>query len=124
MQTHGDYEHSDAQTRPLWVAGVVLVLLLAGSMWVSHRIDRRLTAAIEAGQEASPVSELRRPPEAPELQALPALELRRQRAAEEAALHGPATWIDPVNGIVRIPIETAMERVLAEGFPLRTEEER
>lgn len=124
MATHGNYEHSDARTGPLWVAGVVLALVLIGSLWVSRRIDRRLTAGLAEGQATSPIAELRQGPDAPELQAVPSVELELLRAEEERLLHSPASWIDPVNGIVRLPIEEALEKVLAEGFPVRTEEKR
>jgi hypothetical protein len=124
MATHGNYEHSDAKTGPLWIAGIVLALLLAGSMWVSLRVDRGLTEGITATHTTSPISDLRQAPETPLLQAVPSAELERQRAADEAALHAPASWIDPVNGIVRLPIEEAMEKVLAEGFPVRAEVKR
>ena len=33
-------------------------------------------------------------------------------------------WVDPVNGIVRIPIERAMELSLVEGFPVLGQEKR
>ncbi|MEQ1891002.1 MAG: hypothetical protein ABL998_00530 [Planctomycetota bacterium] len=124
MATHGNYEHSDARTGPLWVAGVVLALVLIGSLWVSRRIDRRLTAGLAEGQATSPIAELRQAPDAPELQAVPSVELELLRAEEERLLHSPASWIDPVNGIVRLPIEEALEKVLGEGFPVRTEEKR
>jgi len=124
MAKHGDYEHSDAKTGPLWVGGIVLALLIAGSMWGSRRIDQGLTAGITATHAESPVAELRVAPETPLLQAVPAAELELHRGEEEAALHAPASWIDPVNGLVRLPIGEAMEKVLAEGFPVRTEAQR
>jgi len=124
MANHGDYERSDAKTGPLWVGGIVLALLIAVSMWASLRIDQGLTEGITATHTANPVSDLRQAPETPLLQAVPAAELERHRRAEEAALHAPASWIDPVNGIVRLPIEEAMQKVLAEGLPVRTEEQR
>lgn len=124
MATHGNYEHSDAKTGPLWVGGIVLALLLAGSLWVSRRIDHGLTEGITATHTTSPISELRRAPDTPLLQAVPSAELELHRAEEEAALHAPASWIDPVNGIVRLPIAEAMEKILAEGLPVRTEEQR
>lgn len=124
MAQHGDYEHSDAKTGPLWVGGIVLALLIAGSMWASRRIDLGLTERITATHTTSPVAELRQAPDTPLLQAVPSAELARHRAEEEAALHAPASWIDPVNGVVRLPITEAMEKVLAEGFPVRSEEKR
>lgn len=124
MSTHGQYEHSDARANPLWIAGLLLVLVLAGSMAVSRWVDRDLTKALEAEHATNPVADLRKAPEAPELQALSSVELVRQRAEEEALLHAPASWIDPLNGIVRIPIEEALQKVLVEGFPVRAEEKR
>jgi hypothetical protein len=124
MATHGNYEHSDAKTGPLWIGALVLAVLLAGSLWLSLRVDRRLTEGIHREQSMSPVAGLREAPETPLLQAVPSAELELHRVEEEAALHAPASWIDPVNGIVRLPIEAAMEKVLAEGFPVRAEEKR
>jgi hypothetical protein len=124
MATHGDYEHSDAKTGPLWIGALVLAVLMAGSMAISRWFDRGLTERLEREDVPHPVAELRAVPATPELQAVPAAELFVQRAEEQALLHSPASWIDPVNGIVRIPIDEAMQKVLAEGFPVRTEERR
>ena len=122
--THGDYEHSDARTSPLWIGALVLAALIAGSLAVSHWIERGFTAELEAAQTTNPIAELRSTPATPVLQSIPSAELVRQRAAEEALLHAPASWIDPLNGIVRIPIDEAMQKVLVEGLPVRAEERR
>ena len=57
------------------------------------------------------------PPE-PRLQSHPARDLDAMRAAEQAMLDGYA-WVDRGNGIVSIPIQQAMERVVARGLPVR-----
>jgi len=114
------YERSDADPRRLILAGLVLAVLigaaLAASAWLSQTTD----AEILSGEQTSPVRALRTEPTGPELQAIPARELALVRAREERLLTG-TEWIDPVNGVVRIPIERAIELSLEEGFPVRTE---
>jgi len=124
MATHGDYEASDAKSGPLWVGAIVLALLMAGSMAISLWVDRGLTERIQSEDVPHPMAELRTESDTPPLLAVPAAELVRHRSEEEAALNGPASWIDPVNGVVRIPIQEAMQKVLAEGFPVNSEEMR
>lgn len=115
------FESSDADARPVLLAGLVLALVLAGAMAVSAWVSRRMTADVRRGEVANPIRALQKPPEGPLLQAVPARELVQQRAWEERLL-GATEWIDPVNKIVRLPIERAMELVLAEGFPVRAED--
>ena len=54
------------------------------------------------------------PPE-PRLHPNPPMELKEFRAAEDAILKNYA-WIDPDKGIVRIPVDRAMELVAKEGL--------
>jgi hypothetical protein len=54
----------------------------------------------------------------PRLQVSPPLDLQSFRAWEEAQLHSYG-WVDRSAGVVRIPIERAMDLVLPEGLPTR-----
>jgi hypothetical protein len=117
------YERSDANPRSLVMAGLVLSVLLAASLAVSAWISQTTEAEILSDQETSPVRGLWTEPTGPELQAIPARELALVRAREERLLDGTA-WIDPVNGVVRIPLESAIELSLKEGFPVRVEEKK
>jgi hypothetical protein len=112
------YERRDADARPVFLAGSVLALLLVGSMAASAWLTQELTERLRARETASPVGHLRRPPEGPGLLSAPALELERHRAWEER-LMSATEWIDPLNGIVRIPVERALELCLEQGFPVR-----
>ena len=118
------YETSDAEARPIVLSGFVLALLLglamAVSAWVSQAMVETESAA-HGSAGPSPLELLRQPSDAPALQALPARELRAHRAWEEEQLHGTA-WVDPLNRVVRIPIERALEKSLEEGFPVRQPE--
>jgi len=117
------YERSDAHARPLFLFGLVLALLIAGALAASAWIGQDAADALQAGEQASPVRDLRKAPEGPALQAVPARELALHRAREEHLLES-IEWVDAVNGVVRIPIERAMELTLAEGLPARAEEHK
>jgi hypothetical protein len=55
------------------------------------------------------------PPE-PRLQAEPKIELKEMRADEDAILNNYG-WVDPNKGIVRIPIDQAIDIVAQKGLP-------
>ena len=54
----------------------------------------------------------------PRLQTDPAIELKQFRAAEDAKLNSYG-WIDRNAGIIRIPIQRAMDLVVQRGLPTR-----
>ena len=66
------------------------------------------------------LSNPRKEPPEPRLQKDPAMDLQQFRAGEEAVLHSYG-WVDPEKGIVRIPVERAMELVAKEGLPSRND---
>ncbi|MSR63135.1 MAG: hypothetical protein EXS08_11895 [Planctomycetes bacterium] len=123
MSATGRYEHSDAHARPLLFFGFGLALLLAGSMAVSAWFSQSLSDELAGEEQPSPIEGLRKAPEGPELQSIPARELELHHAWEQRMLT-QAAWIDPLNQIVRIPIEDAMKLSLAEGYPVRAEEQK
>lgn len=119
-RTSDGYERSDADARAVVLAGFVLALLLGASLAVSAWLSQTTEAEILGTESVNPVRGLWTAPAGPELQAVPARELELVRAREERLLSG-TEWIDPVNGVVRIPIERAIELSLQEGFPVRAE---
>jgi hypothetical protein len=54
----------------------------------------------------------------PRLQTIPAADLKRFRAEEDARLHSYG-WIDRPHGIMHIPIERAMDLIMQRGLPTR-----
>lgn len=56
------------------------------------------------------------PPE-PRLQRLPAHDMQEMLASEEQTLHQYA-WVDPDKGIVRIPVDRAMDLIAQRGLPV------
>ena len=115
------YESRDAAPRPLYRFTAGLTLLIVAVFAVSAWLDRVFAARIEAERSVHPMAEFRAAPSGPLLQAAPAAELERRRAEEGATL-ATYGWIDREQGLVRIPIERAMELALERGFPVSESE--
>jgi hypothetical protein len=111
-----DNEPGDANTAALarFGAGLAILIMVAGGLML-------LLFGALAGREAQrspqppPLASQRpaQPPE-PRLQASPKADLKEMREAEEKLLTNYG-WVDREKGIARIPIEKAMEIVVAEG---------
>jgi hypothetical protein len=59
-------------------------------------------------------------PPAPRIEEHPAIEIQELHSAEDQTL-STYGWVDKKKGIVRIPIDRAMELQLQRGFPARKE---
>jgi hypothetical protein len=109
------HEERDIQLRPLIISGVSLALL-AGltllTMWLLFDYFAARQARFEI---PPPLQEPQIPPE-PRLQVSPTHDWRGMLAAEMATLHSYG-WVDPQAGIVRIPIERAIEILAERGLP-------
>lgn len=106
------YEPSDARAQPLVVFAVVLLAVIGASFVVGKWVFGALGA--EHGT-SHPMTAYREPPRAPLLQAIPSAELEEHRRTEVRRL-STYGWIDETNGIVRIPIERAMELAVEAGL--------
>jgi hypothetical protein len=106
------HEPYDVAARPVLAAAtallVVLVLVGVGQLLLLRYYERR---GAEVGREPLPVVDQREPP-APRLLADPRAALLALRAEEDGLLHGYA-WVNRDAGVVRIPIERAMELLAA-----------
>jgi hypothetical protein len=118
---HQPYEE---RVRPVvlftvWLTiGTLAVLAL---MKVAH--DAFELEIREASKPIHPLAAEREVPPEPRLQAAPSADLAEFRAREEERL-STYGWIDRQAGVVRLPIERAMELVLNEGLPARKESGR
>ena len=65
----------------------------------------------------------RRLPPMPRLQSAPITDLKDMRAAEEQILNGYG-WVDQANGVVRIPIDRAIDLLAQRGLPTRPQTEQ
>lgn len=113
-----DHEHSDVNVRPIAIFVIALGFTCVVSLLLMSTLfgvfDRRATGADPAAP-ALGITVRDAPPD-PRLQIDPVLDLTTFRAQEDARLHGYA-WVDKNAGIVRIPIERAMELIAERGVP-------
>jgi hypothetical protein len=119
------YERNDVNVRGIVVFGLGLVIaavLIHLLMWwllntltVREAVQERPLSplAVRPGESV--------PPE-PRLQISPTQDMQALRAAEETLLHSYG-WVDQPAGVVRIPIERAMQVLVERGFPTRVQQE-
>jgi hypothetical protein len=117
------YERSDVNVRGILGFGLGLVIAAA----VIHLLMWWLLDALairEAAQEPPPSPLAVRPgqsvPPEPRLQISPPRDMQELRAAEETLLHSYG-WVDQQAGVVRIPIERAMQVLVERGLPTRAQ---
>ena len=103
------YETTDAKAKPLILFVIGLILLTLACMLVTKWILAGLEGARKMDDVSlHPLAEPVQVPPAPRLQDKPAEDIREHRAIE-AELIDSYQWIDREHGVVRIPVERAME---------------
>lgn len=117
------HETRDANAK--WIFGLVIFLLvfglgIHGILAVFLSVLKHTPPPTDGFQPREPAvrAALGRPA-FPVLQISPAADLQAFRVHEQAELNSYG-WINHTSGIVRIPIERAMDRILQEGLPTRT----
>lgn len=111
------YERSDLKPGTIALFGVGLAVVIGAavvitSLFVHYR-------ALQHSRQETPVPRLAGEREAtpePRLQVDAQNELRRLRAAEDVALNNYG-WVDKDAGIVKIPVDRAMEILAKKGLP-------
>jgi hypothetical protein len=113
------HELSDLKPRDIALFGAALAVAIIVVMALSHLIFK-YAAVRYANQQVppSPLAHTREPTAEPRLQLTPAKDLREMRVAEDAALDSYG-WIDQKSGIVRIPVQRAIELLAERGMPVR-----
>ena len=114
------YETQDAPSAPVFISLVVLVMLMIGG-FVGGRFFLDIFTALEVNSRPHVVNAAVQPPlsksgkeratssvPGPLLQAYPSLDMYNYRKSEEDKL-GSYGWISKEQGVVRIPIDLAME---------------
>jgi cytoskeletal protein RodZ len=112
------YEPSEVSVKQLFgfaagVVGLVLVGVL-GSIVVFHLFVHHTPM----GPPASPFDDTRELPPKVRLQTAAPEDLNRYRDEQNKIL-SEYGWVDPKAGIVRIPVDRAMELLLQKGYPVR-----
>jgi hypothetical protein len=111
------YEHRDASVPSLMKYGfslaVILIVVMLG-MWGMFALFGKTQ---KLGPPASPFEseDVRVLPPAPRLQVTPVVDLQNYRDGQREQLESYG-WVDKEGGVVRIPIERAMDLVLERGL--------
>ena len=118
------HENTDVRVRAIFVFVILLFVCLVAIQWILGGMLKGLKKGAPPMDAWSQPPRAARPaetppPRFPRLQLSPLADLEAFRAREEAELHSYG-WIDRTSGIVRIPIERAIELTLQRGLPLRT----
>ena len=96
------------------LAGVVLLVL-----WICYLLFQHFyTVSAKTEVPPSPLSYTREPTPEPHLLVVPGQELKAMWAAEDAMLNS-YDWVDREKGIVRIPIQRAIDLLAQRGLPSR-----
>lgn len=112
-----DYQDRDIRIKPILIFGVFTAITVFAT-FVGMKVYFHGFAS-QQELKAQPLSiEARQLPTGPTLQVWELADLEDYRAREYTVTHNYA-WLDRANGVVQIPVERAMERVLEKGFPVR-----
>jgi hypothetical protein len=117
-KTERRYETQDVSFHTMVYSALGLAVLIILGFLASWFVFRYYVRVQKLGPPASPFDNARTLPPPPRLQVHPAQDLKAYRAEEDAILEGYG-WTDKSAGVVRIPIERAMELSLQRGFPVR-----
>jgi hypothetical protein len=106
---------------PIVLVGLGLAFLVAVVALITygilHYLGTHPALTVRANPMAAEDSQI---PPAPRLEEHPAIEIQQLRAQEDHVL-STYGWMDKKAGVVRIPIDRAIELQLDRGFPTRKE---
>lgn len=117
---HHGYEKSDASPRGLvYFAATIAVILAAASLSLIWLFNHFQKAESPGSFAAAPFAGARPLPPPPRIQPNPGADMQSYFQSQQNLLNTYG-WIDRQNGIVRLPIDRAMELILQRGLPARS----
>ncbi len=117
--TRAGHELGDLSPKSIVLFAVVLSVAILLVLLVSYGLLRRFgTVEMRSETQPSPLALTRQAAPGPRLQVNPGRDIAEMRAAEDARLNSYG-WVDPKAGIVRIPIDRAIEILARRGLPAR-----
>jgi hypothetical protein len=116
------HETEDANVRAVVLTGAALAIGTAIVILIVYGIFRYLADHPITTAPTNPMAETDRQqfPPAPRIEEHPAIEVKDLRSQEDRIL-STYGWTDKKAGIVRVPLDRAMELQLQKGFPTRKE---
>jgi len=120
MAEHPGHERTDADAGPLALVGITMAVLVVGA-FVSMVILYKVFAYYQPmlSDDPHPLAELRQVTTEPRLQVDPPRQKFELKEIEENVLSG-YDWVDREEGIVRIPVNRAIEILAERGLPIKT----
>jgi hypothetical protein len=115
------HEETDVNEWAVGKFAVALALVIVAALFLLFGLFRYLLSregGPPAGRSQVAASEPAKAFPQPQLQQSEVLDLKAVRAAEDQVLNSYA-WIDPEKGVVRIPIDRAMDLLVERGLPSR-----
>ncbi len=114
------YEKSDANPHGLVYFLLIMAAILAATslslIWLFKHFER---AENPGSFVAAPFAATHPLPPPPRIQALPGVDMQSYYQSQQNLLNTYG-WVDKQNGIVRLPIDRAMELLLQRGLPVRS----
>lgn len=128
MDEHVDKEHTESnhETRDVKVKEIALSGLALGvgtflvCLAMYGLFSYMASSPSAPASQQMPVTASQLPPQ-PRLEVQPALEYQQLLAHEDQVLSSYG-WVDRKNGVVRIPIDRAMDLLLEQGLPTRKQQ--
>jgi hypothetical protein len=118
------HEERDVRLRPLIISGVSMAALAGLSLLAMWWLFDYFTARqMRLETDLHPLLETRQLPPEPRLQVSPQIDMRAILTNERSILDSYG-WVDRQAGIVRIPIERAIELLTECGLPSRQAQDR
>ena len=122
LPSSSGHETRDASVRPIILTGVVLAVTIVLVGLIVYGAFQYLARRPATSAISNPMSagDPQIPPE-PRIEEHPAIAIQELHAQEDKIL-STYGWTDKKAGVVRIPIDRAMELQLMRGFPTRKEQ--
>ena len=113
------HELSDLSPKNIAIFAASLAVTVVVVMWICYQLFQHFyTVSMKTEVPPSPLSYTREPTPEPHLLVVPGEELRAMRAAQDSLLNSYG-WVDKEKGIVRIPIQRAIDLLAQRGLPSR-----
>ena len=112
------YEKRDTNIRGVLIFGVTLFAVIAFALFAMDRLFHYLAVREAPAPPPSPLALTREVPPEPRLQVNEPVNLKKFLQTEESTIASYG-WVDRQAGIVRIPIQRAIDILAAKGLPAR-----
>jgi len=112
------YERRDANIRSMLEFGFWLAMVLVVTLFAMKLAYHYFAKMEPVGAPASPFTNVREIPAGPLLQSMPHVDLQTYCEDQQQQVNTYG-WVDQQAGVVRLPVDRAMDLILERGLPTR-----